>query len=126
MHSHYKRQTYYPQRPYYCYPPYPQPHYRQYPDVDDTVFIQSVESFQGIAKDAITILNRLSNRKFAHQLMTLAQQGKQQEVDQLMKSIGVNAPIKTSFTPSGLKIEIDALSQGSPCCNLSMYLKWGD
>lgn len=110
----------------YFYPtfqiPYP---YRQYPEVDDTTFHQSIEKFQKIAKDASVILNKLSNHEFAHQLMVAAQRGNQQEVNRLMNSIGISSPITTKYTPTGLELTIKDNAQGSQCCTLSMYLKWG-
>lgn len=126
---HYNPYHYHYQNPYphqYFYPSFPQPYaYRQYPEVDETMFLKSVEAFQTITKEASVILNTLSDSDFAHKLMTAAQQGNQQEVDRLMKSIGINTPISTNYTPSGLELKIHADVQGSQCCTLTMYLKWG-
>jgi hypothetical protein len=121
-HYHYRHP--YPHQ--YFYPPVPYPYdFRQYPEVDDTIFHQSVEAFQTITKEASVILTRLSNRDFAHKLMSAAQKGNQQEVDRLMKTIGIHTPITTTYTPSGLELKIHADVQGSPCCTLTMFLKWG-
>ncbi|SEN38651.1 hypothetical protein SAMN05192533_11280 [Mesobacillus persicus] len=126
---HYHPYSYSHPQPYpYYYHPTLQPHYgyRQYPEVDETIFIHSVEAFQKIAREAITILNQFSNHTFAKKLMRAAQQGNQQEVDRLMKSIGVDTPITTTYTPSGVKLEIHANAQGSQCCTLTMFLRWGN
>lgn len=115
-----------PQSLYYYSPPYI---YRtqQYPPIDESIFIQSVAAFQKITREASTILNRLSNRSFAHQLMTAAQKGNQQEVDRLMKTIRVDSPVATTFTPTGIEIRIRGSAPGSQqCCTLTMNLKWGN
>ncbi|MBY0098824.1 hypothetical protein [Mesobacillus maritimus] len=118
------------QNPYphqYFYQSFPTPYiYRQYPEVDDTIFHKSVMAFQTITKESSTILQKLSDRSFAHKLMTAAQKGNQHEVDGLMKSIGINTPITTKYTPSGLELRIHADVEGSQCCTLTMFLKWGN
>jgi len=122
---HYHYQNPYPHQ--YFYPAIPTPfNYRQYPEVDDTIFHQSVKAFQTITQESSTILQKLSDRSFAHKLMTAAQKGNQQEVDRLMKSIGINTPITTKYTPSGLELRIHADVQGSQCCTLTMNLKWAN
>lgn len=98
---------------------------RQYPPVDISTFEKSVEAFQKTTfADARTILNKLSEREFAYKLMSLAQQGKQQEVDRLIKTIGTTAPVTTQYTPDGVRLTIHAQAQGVHCCTLSMFLRW--
>ncbi|MBM4760982.1 hypothetical protein [Bacillus sp. B15-48] len=104
----------------------PYHHYRQYPPVDETTFIQSVETIQIIARDASTILNKLSDRTFAHQLMTAAQQGNQNEVNRLMNSIGISSQVNTSFTPTGIELKLQNSTANGQCCTLTMFLKWGN
>jgi hypothetical protein len=104
-----------------CYP-----YFRQYPPVDPTIFSSSVTAFQKIANEASVILKKFGEPPFAHQLMTAAQKGDQNEVDRLMKSIGTGTPITTKFTPSGLLLTIHAKVQQTECCTLSMFLRWGN
>ncbi|MEW9673460.1 hypothetical protein [Ammoniphilus sp. 3BR4] len=106
---------------------YPFPHYdwsRQYPPVDTATFHHSVVAFQKIANESATILSKLAQSPFAHQLMSAAQAGNQREVDRLIKSIGTATPVTTSYTPDGVLLTIHADTQGSQCCRLTMYLRW--
>lgn len=105
--------------------PYNNPYYRPYPAVDISTFEKSVEAFPKTFEEARTILKKLSERKFASQLMSLAQQGKQREVDDLIKTIGTHSPVTTDYTPDGIRLTIHETSQGSPCCALTMSLRWG-
>jgi len=107
---------------------YPYPHYhwnRQYPSVDTATFLQSVTAFQKISGEAGTILKKLSEQQFAYQLMAAAQAGNQKEVDRLIKSIGTSTPVTTKYTPDGVLLTIHADADGSQCCTLTMYLRWG-
>jgi hypothetical protein len=107
--------------------PYSQfPINRQYPPVDITTFGHSVTTFQKTVVEASTILRKLAEPQFANRLMSAAQTGNQQEVDRLIKSIGVSTPVTTKYTPSGVLLTIHAQAQGSQCCTLTMYLKWGN
>ncbi|UFT99220.1 hypothetical protein KO561_18910 [Radiobacillus kanasensis] len=120
---------------HYAYSPYQGYHYpqhhgyyqqRPYPEVDVSIFEGSVTAFQKIADESITILEKFTDREFTHKLMTAAQAGNQREVDRLMKSIGTSTPITTQYTPSGILLTIHADAQGTQCCTLTMYLKWGN
>jgi hypothetical protein len=99
---------------YNSYPPFQinrqQP---QYPSVDISIFEHSVTAFQKIANEAIIILKMFANPQFAFRLMTLAQAGKQMEVDRLIKSIGTSTPVTTQYTPTGILLTIHAQAQDS-------------
>lgn len=111
----------------YYHNPYSQyPTYRQYPPIDTSTFEHSITAFQKTVVEASTILRKLADRPFAHRLMLAAQKGNQQEVDGLIKSIGISTPVKTKYTPDGVLLTIHALAQGSQCCTLTMFLKWGN
>ena len=106
------------------YPVYP----RTYPSVDVKMFESSVQSFRLLMVQGNRLLNRLGDPRFAAKLMTAAQQGKQAEVDQLIKSIGLNIPVITRYTPSGVIFELPTpATQQNPisCCTLSIAMKWG-
>jgi hypothetical protein len=107
--------------------PYSQfPINRQYPSVDISTFEHSATAFQKTVIEASTILRKFAEPQFAKKLMSAAQTGNQQEVDRLIKSIGVSTPVTTKYTPSGVLLTIHAQAQGSQCCTLTMYLKWGN
>ncbi|PLR79567.1 hypothetical protein CVD25_19080 [Bacillus canaveralius] len=97
----------------------------EYPPVDVSTFTHSVTAFQKIANEASAILQKLADRRFAHSLMAAAQVGNQSEVDRLIKSIGTTTPVTTTYTPTGVLLTIHAQAQGSQCCTLTMFLKWG-
>ncbi|PLT32109.1 hypothetical protein [Bacillus sp. V5-8f] len=101
------------------------PIYRQYPPVDTSTFEQSVAAFQKTVVEAGSILKKFAEPQFANRLMSAAQQGNQQEVDRLIKSIGTSTPVTTQYTPSGVLLTIHAQALGSQCCTLTMFLKWG-
>ncbi|MFX3673339.1 MAG: hypothetical protein ACE3JQ_02670 [Paenisporosarcina sp.] len=103
----------------------PFPINRQYPPVDISTFVHSVTAFQKTVAEASTILNKFAEPQFANWIMSAAQAGNKQEVDRLIKSIGTNTPVTTQYTPSGVLLTIHAQAQGSQCCTLTMYLKWG-
>ncbi|MDQ6595900.1 hypothetical protein [Bacillus salipaludis] len=74
------------------------------------------------------LLDRLGDPGFARKMMTVAQQGKKAEVDQLIHSIGLKVPVITKFTPSGVIFELSTqATQQAPmsCCTLSVSMKWG-
>lgn len=97
----------------------------QYPAVDPTTFSHSVLAFQKITTEAGIVLKKLGEPAFALKLMSAAQEGNHKEVDRLMKSTGVRTPVTASFTPTGILVTIHGDAQGSQCCTMTMFLKWG-
>ncbi|MFD0828304.1 hypothetical protein ACT8ZR_22020 [Neobacillus sp. M.A.Huq-85] len=121
---------------YPIYPPVPAypgyyvnyPLQRTYPPVDIKIFSKSVKSFRLLMEQGSILLDRLGDAGFAHKMMTVAQQGKKAEVDQLIKSIGLKVPVITKFTPSGVIFELTTQpTQQAPmsCCTLTVSMKWG-
>ncbi|SES23681.1 hypothetical protein SAMN04487944_1268 [Gracilibacillus ureilyticus] len=109
------------------YPYYPVNYsYRQYPPVDTSMFEQSVTVFQKIASESVVVLEKFTEKEFSQSLMAAAQSGNREKVDQLIKSIGTSSPIKTEYTPSGILLTIYGDIQGTECCALTMYLRWGN
>lgn len=109
---------------YYVNHPIP----RTYPPVDIKIFSNSVKSFRLLMEQGSILLDRLGDAGFAKKMMTVAQQGKKAEVDQLIKSIGLKVPVITKFTPSGIIFElITQATQQAPmsCCTLTVSMKWG-
>jgi hypothetical protein len=76
--------------------------------------------------DADLLLSKLSDPAFANQLMSAAQEGHKEEVERLIKSVGSQSAIITQYTPSGVQFTIDPNGEETPCCTLSMTLKWGE
>lgn len=112
---------------YPIHPPYPG-YPRTYPPVDVKKFESSVQSFRLLMVQGSRLLDRLGDTRFAAKIMTAAQQGKQAEVDQLIRSIGLNIPVITRYTPSGVIFELRTpANQQNPisCCTLSIAMKWG-
>lgn len=74
------------------------------------------------------LLDRLGDVQFARKIMSAAQQGKQVEVDQLIKTIGLKVPVITKFTPTGVNFTLathPAQLVSLNCCTLSITMKWG-
>ncbi|KIL51806.1 hypothetical protein [Jeotgalibacillus soli] len=111
----------YYQNPYYQFPINRQ----QYPPVDVTTFEHSVKAFQVTVVEAGTLLKKFAEPQFAHRIMSAAQTGNHKEVDSLIKSIGISTPVTAKYTPDGIFLTIHAEAQGSQCCTLTMYLRWG-
>lgn len=114
-------------------PPYPTymaavPYPRTYPPVDTKIFAGSVKSFRLLMVQGSILLDRLGDARFAQNLMSAAQQGKNTEVDQMIKSIGLKVPVITKFTPSGVNFILTTqTTQQNPlsCCTLTVAMKWG-
>ncbi|SHN18468.1 hypothetical protein [Gracilibacillus kekensis] len=112
---------------YHKYQPFYNPtYYRSYPDIDLTMFEQSIQQSQKIANDCLIMLNTFSNKEFAYQVMSAAQNGNQQEVDRLLESIGVDSSITSTYTPSGISLKLHTNAYESPCCFFTIFLKWGE
>ncbi|WML38309.1 hypothetical protein RCG19_13890 [Neobacillus sp. OS1-2] len=115
-------------------PPYPTylagyPIPRTYPPVDTKIFAGSVKSFRLLMEQGSILLDRLGDTGFAKKMMSAAQQGKNTEVDQMIKSIGLKVPVITKFTPSGVNFNLTTQpTQQHPhnCCTLTVAMKWGE
>jgi hypothetical protein len=121
---------------YYAYPPmlpYPAymvspPYQRSYPPVDTKIFTSSVKSFRLLMSQGSILLDKLGNEAFAHKLMGAAQEGKQSEVDRMIKSLGLKVPVATKFTPSGIDFVLSTRTDPAhpiSCCTLVVSMKWG-
>ena len=98
---------------------------RHYPQVDTSQFENSVTRFQKLIKEADLLINRLaSSREFATQLMSAAQKSDKNKVNQLIRSTGVTIKIKTTFTPTGIRIILDNSEVEGGCCDLMIALRW--
>ncbi len=98
--------------------------FRSYPDIDLTIFDQSIQQSKILANESLIILKEFSNKIFAYQVMLAAQNGNQQEVDRLLNSLGISSMISTKYTPTGISIELYPKSNESSYCFMNLYLKW--
>jgi hypothetical protein len=113
-------------RQYGYYPLIPFP--RTYPPVDIKSFQSSVQSFRLLMQEGSRLLGKLAETKFEKLIMTAAQQGKQAEVDNLIKSIGLKVPVTTTYTPTGVRFTLHsppAQDGFGSCCSLTIFLGWG-
>lgn len=120
---------YYPYIPNYIYNHLRYPTLRVYPPVDTHQFSGSVKSFRLLMQQGSILLDKLSEAQFETKIMSAAQQGNQSEVDNLIKSIGLNVPVTTKYTPSGVDFNLQTQpGQNSPisCCSLIISMKWGN
>ncbi|MFJ5714345.1 hypothetical protein [Neobacillus sp. NPDC093127] len=127
----YQRPLHYPTYPWVpSYPTYMVNYQvpRTYPPVDTKIFAGSVKSFRLLMEQGSILLDRLGNLAFAQKMMTAAQQGKNAEVDRMIKSIGLKVPVTTKFTPTGVDFILStdtSQNQSVNCCSLTIAMKWG-
>ncbi|RFU67854.1 hypothetical protein [Bacillus sp. V59.32b] len=102
----------------------PQLYRSEYAPIDISLFSSSVHTFQLLMQQSRILLERLRDPAFEKQLMGFAQQGKQSEVDLLIRAIGLQVPVKTTFTPSEIIFSLrDSVSE---CCILTFAIRWGN
>lgn len=134
MHNYYQYPSYInPQNhfrsayyvPYYLYPTAYYPYYRQLPDVNPSIFMESAHHMQNIMKAARDLLEKMaSSRKFSLDLMNAAQKSDQQTVNALIKGTGIQIIPVATYTPDGLKLQFQSPSDSSDCCGLTLTLRW--
>ena len=117
--------------PIYGYPSYYHhySYYRNYPPVDTKIFSSSVRNFRLLMQQGSILLDKLAEASFETKMMTAAQQGKQAEVEKLIRSIGLKVPVTTHYTPTGINFILSTPpSSGGigSCCSLTVSMKWGN
>ncbi len=96
-----------------------------FPPINTQVLNTSAQSFQELLKQADLLAAKIVNsREFAQKLMEAAQLSNTKTVEELIVSTGITLKIKTYFTPSGIRIELNNAANAGDCCNLQMSLKW--
>ncbi|MBO0586855.1 hypothetical protein I2484_06030 [Sporosarcina sp. E16_8] len=76
-------------------------------------------------KQADLLAGKIVNSKeFAHELMEAAQLSNTKKVEDLIVSTGITLKIKTYFSPTGIRIELNNDESAGDCCHLLMTLKW--
>lgn len=110
-------------QPSYFY--HPIPYNRSFPEVNPNTFMTSAKYMQSLMKDASVLLEKMADSKeFAKQLMSAAQESKQNLIEDQIKHTGIqNIPIVT-YTPDGLKLQFSKEVDQINCCNLTLALRW--
>ncbi len=106
----------------------PFPYRVPYPAVDTKVFVHSVQIFRPLMQQGSRLLDRLSDPSFAQMIMAAAQENKKDQVDRLVKSIGLKAEITTHYTPSNVIFTLRSPENQHElfsCCALTITLRWG-
>ncbi|WP_051530057.1 hypothetical protein [Anoxybacteroides tepidamans] len=100
-------------------------HMRQYPSVNPYLFTQSATTAQTLMKDASIVLAKLaSSQSFAKHVMSLAQEGKTKQVQQMIQSLGIRSKIDIYFNPDGIRLTLSPTSGMHYCCQLAIGLRW--
>jgi hypothetical protein len=98
---------------------------RQFPPVNIQKLDVSVHKFQTLIREADLLVNKLAaDPVFTKELMSAAQQSNKTRVNELILSTGITLRVKTTFTPTGIKIIIDNSGMEGECCDLLIGLQW--
>ncbi|WP_255551148.1 hypothetical protein [Sporosarcina sp. E16_8] len=96
-----------------------------FPSINTQVLNTSAQRFQELLKQADLLAGKIVNSKeFAHELMEAAQLSNTKKVEDLIVSTGITLKIKTYFSPTGIRIELNNDESAGDCCHLLMTLKW--
>ena len=96
-----------------------------FPSINTQMLNTSAQRFQELLKQADLLAGKIVNSKeFANELMEAAQLSNTKKVEELITSTGITLKIKTSFSPTGIRIELNNSENEGNCCNLLMTLKW--
>jgi hypothetical protein len=113
--------------PVYVYPvhPYPNQVHRQFPDVNTGYLHQSAQETRTLMKEASIVLDQFADsEEFSKKVMESAQKSNMDEVERLIKSLGITSEINVNFNPDGLRLEFISKVEDSECCRLTVALRW--
>lgn len=113
--------------PVYYYPPHPYPvrAYRQFPDVDAEFLHLAANETKKLMREASIVLDHFADsEEFDKKVMTAAQASNTEEVERLIKSIGITSEIDVSYNPDGLRMEFISNVEDTECCKLTVALRW--
>ncbi|WP_156906560.1 hypothetical protein [Alteribacter aurantiacus] len=113
--------------PFWYYPLYRLPE-SSYPPVETSLFAQSLQESQALIEHGRTIVTHLAaNEGKMYDLMTAAQAGNDDQVDQIVGSTGVPIDVETSYTPRSVTFRLRQSTATIPrCCTLTMNIVWTD
>ncbi|MCE7793996.1 hypothetical protein K8O68_16530 [Salipaludibacillus sp. CUR1] len=100
---------------------------RQYPPVDPSLFQQSLQTYASLtARGNLLIERLLASPETMQQLMEAAQAGQNETVNRIVHAAAGTTDITTSYTPMSVTFNLTAdTPQLSPCCRMTMNLRWG-
>ncbi len=113
--------------PVYAYPVYPYPNqiHRQFPDVNTGFLHQSAQETRKLMREASIILDKLADSgEFSKKVMEAAQKSNNDEVERLLKSMGITSDIHVTFNPDELRMEFISKVENTECCRLTVALRW--
>ncbi|MCP3026540.1 hypothetical protein [Halobacillus sp. A5] len=112
---------YYPCR--YCCPQYWP--FRPYEEVDPALLTESAAESKKLMKDASKVLDKIAeSEEFDAQLMQAAQISDDEEVERLIKSIGVTSRLEIHYNPDSVRLEFSSSIEEIDCCKLEIALRW--
>ncbi|MEK5038522.1 hypothetical protein [Sporosarcina sp. FSL K6-3457] len=96
-----------------------------FPPVDTHRLHASAEKMLEVIKQSQLLIKHIADSPgFAHDLMDAAQLSNQQKVDELIQSTGITSKVTTTFSPSGIHVELDNAETAGECCKLHIALRW--
>ncbi|WP_342505005.1 hypothetical protein [Sporosarcina sp. FSL K6-2383] len=96
-----------------------------FPPVNTQRLHASAEKMLEVIKQSQLLINSIADSPdFAHGLMDAAQLSDQKKVDELIQSTGITTKATTTFSPSGIHIELDNAKTPGECCKLQIALRW--
>jgi|SRR5690606_31770892 len=113
--------------PVYVYPvyPYPKQFHRQFPDVNTGYLHQSAQETRKLMREASIVLDQFADsEEFSKKVMDSAQKSNMNEVERLIKSLGITSDVHVNFNPDGLKLEFISKVEDTECCRLTVALRW--
>ena len=106
--------------------PNPQPTNRSpFPPVNPDLLYESAKESNKLMKEASMVLDKLaSSKEFDAQLMDVAQRSNKEEVERLIRSIGITSDVAIHYNPDGLQLEFSSKVKEVDCCKLNVSLRW--
>ncbi len=97
----------------------------QFPPVNIQGLDDSVKRFRKLMRQADLLIDKLAeDREFATELASAAQQSNHERVNELILSTGITIDVKTTFTPTAIRIILDNSEVEGGCCDLLIALRW--
>ncbi|WP_202079646.1 hypothetical protein [Caldalkalibacillus salinus] len=96
-----------------------------YPDVDPSLFNQSIANFHTLINEASNVVDTLStSNELNAELMNAAQQSDTSRIHHLLDQIGIQSDYDVSYTPESFRLELKNSVQDMECCQLLMVFRW--
>lgn len=96
-----------------------------FPAVNPDLLYESAQVSRKLMAEASVVLEKLATSKdFDSQLMDAAQRSNNEEVNRLIRSIGIMSDVDVHYTPDGLRLEFKSHVADQECCQLTIALRW--